>query len=386
MVPLIAASCAAGYVGLQGLKAIGAALALHQAAHHRPAALPARWMSDVAVLQPILGGDPLLVQVLTDNLLALPDASFVWLLDEDDTVGRATADALAAAYPTHRIRRVLHGPAPDGANPKTFKLAAALPSVEQKVCVVLDDDARLSSPALAQLVGELDFADLVTALPCYRDDGSLGAQLMAQFVNNNAALTYLPLSPLMRPLSINGMCYAIRTDRLRALGGFTPLAYHLADDLALARALHAQGARLYQSTASVEVQTHTPDLAHYRTQMHRWFLFATLLVRSEPPALQCLIAVLHGVPPLLLAGLVCSAVLQPAVAGAGLVLGVLAARAGLLCALQRRLTGRVRHRPLASITAELLQPLHLLHAALYRRIRWRTRLYQVLDNEHFHAV
>lgn len=118
-----------------------------------------------------------------------------------------------------------------------------LPQVREPVLLVLDDDARLSAAALAQLVDELGVAgvDLVTALPCYRDDAAHGARLMAQFVNNNAVLTYLGLLPWLPPLSINGMCYALRSERLRDLGGFSPLLRMLADDLALARALRRQG-------------------------------------------------------------------------------------------------------------------------------------------------
>ena len=237
MVTLIALACAGAYVALLLLKAAGAALAVHQSTHRVHQPLPPDWQREVALLQPILGGDPLLARVLTDNLEALPQAQFVWLLDEDDALGRATAAQLVAAHPLHRIDCRLHGAVPDDVNPKTFKLAAALPEVRQAISVVIDDDTRLGAAALRQMVCELDGADLVTALPCYRDDGAPGARLMAQFVNNNAALTYLPLLPLMPPLSINGMCYALRTDRLRALGGFAPLSRQLADDLALARAL-----------------------------------------------------------------------------------------------------------------------------------------------------
>lgn len=386
MVTLIAATCAVAYVTLQGLKALGTAVALRQAAVTPQAALPEDWMHNVALLQPILGGDPLLAEVLADNLVALPDVHFLWLLDEDDVIGCATAEALVAAYPRHRIHCQRFSAAPDRVNPKIFKLAVALPNVNEGVCVVLDDDARLSAAALAQLVAALDYADLATALPCYRDDGAIGARLMAQFVNNNAALTYLSLLPLMPPLSVNGMCYALRTDRLRALGGFAPLAHQLADDLAMARALRTQGARLHQSTACVEVQTHTPNLMRYHQQMHRWFLFATLLLSTESLALQALITLLHGLPPLLLVGLLACAIWQPLGPAGVLAQAVLVARAALLCSLQRRLTGRVRHRPVISVLAEVLQPLHLLHATMVRRIRWRTRQYEVRTNDDFHAV
>lgn len=385
MVEVIACGAAAAYLGLQAFKAAGAVASWRRQAKPSVPLLPAAWMQDVAVLQPILGGDPLLERVLAGNLASLPDARFVWLLDEDDPVGLATARTLAAAHPQRRITLHAYASPPDGVNPKTFKLAAALPGVAEGIVVVLDDDARLAAASLQRMVADLAHADLVTALPFYRDDGRPGARLMAQFVNNNSAVTYLSLLPWLAPLSINGMCYALRTARLRQLGGFQPLLHQLADDLALARALRAQGAVLHQSIAPVEVQTHTPTLRHYARQMHRWLLFATLLLRAEPARLRLLIALLHGVPPLLLAALLAAAVADPRVAGP-IAAGVLVLRAVMLCALQSGLSGRVRHGPVSSVLSELAQPLHLLHAALVRRIRWRTRTYRVKSNDEFHAA
>ncbi|HDS1038340.1 TPA: glycosyltransferase [Stenotrophomonas maltophilia] len=375
------------YLLLLAVKAGGALriLARRPPRRHAPAGHDGR---GVAILQPILSGDPLLAQVLGDNLQALPGAHFHWLLDDADGAGQAIARALCDAHPGHRITCLHYPAAPEGINPKTFKLDAALPQVREPVLLVLDDDARLSAAALAQLVDELGpaghpAADLVTALPCYRDDGAAGARLMAQFVNNNTALTYLGLLPWLAPLSINGMCYALRSERLRALGGFAPLLPMLADDLALARALRRQHARLHQSTAPVDVQTHVPTLQRYRQQMHRWMLFAVLLLRDEAPALRLLIGVLHGLPPLLLWAVLVLALLPPAGLPALLAGVLLVLRAGVLMVLQHRASGRVRHRPLASLLAELLQPLHLLHATCVRRIRWRTRLYQVRANDDF---
>lgn len=370
------------YLLLLGLKAAGAARTLRR----YPPRTQAGRCDDgrgVAILQPILGGDPLLADVLRDNLSALPGAHFHWLLDEADAIGRATAQALCAAHPRLRITCLLYPPAPAGINPKTFKLDAVLPRVQEPMLLVLDDDARLSAAALAQLVDELEQADLVTALPRYRDDGAPGARLMAQFVNNNAALTYLGLLPWLPPLSINGMCYALHSARLRALGGFAPLLPMLADDLALARALRARNARLHQSTACVEVQTHVPTLQRYRQQMHRWMLFALLLLRGETPAIRALVGVLHGLPPLLLWAVLLLAVVPPIGTPTLIAVLLLGVRSGLLAVLQRWTGGRSCHHPLASLLAELLQPLHLLHAACVPRIRWRTRLYHVRANDDF---
>jgi ceramide glucosyltransferase len=68
------------------------------------------------------------------------------------------------------------------------------------------------------------------------------------------------------------------------------------------------------------------------------------------------------------------------------VLFVATLRAVTLIAVQRRLTGRSRHSPVLSIVSELLQPLHLLHALVSRRIIWRTRRYLVRANDDFGAV
>lgn len=383
---MTALALAAAYLALFGFKAVLAWRAVPARGPDEADAADEARLAQVCIVQPILSGDPQLARVLEDNLRALPRVRFFWLIDEDDAEAQAVTALLRRRYGEERIRVQRFGQAPDGVNPKTFKLDLALPQVDAPVLLVLDDDARLPLASLRQLLRELEGADLVTALPCCRDDASLGARLLAQFVNNNAALTYLPLLRFMPPVSINGMCWALRTQRLRALGGFVPIRTHLADDLAVAGLLIGAGARLRQSTARVEVQTSVPTLRRYRQQMHRWFLFATLLLRRQPGPLQALIALLHGLPPLLLAALLGTALLRPSAVAWAALAGVLAVRGAGLCALQSALTGRRRHRPLLSLLSELLQPLHLLHAAVDRTILWRKRVYRVIDNHDFHEL
>jgi ceramide glucosyltransferase len=97
--------------------------------------------------------------------------------------------------------------------------------------------------------------------------------------------------------------------------------------------------------------------------------------------MKALIGLLQGLHPWLLWLLIVLSFSTPAT---GLTLGlVLLIRSGVLCGLQWRLTGRVRHRPLLSVISELVQPLHFLHATLQRTIRWRTRVYRVRDNDDF---
>ncbi len=384
----LTALLAAAYLGLLAFKALATAAVLRrdppaQAAPAAPAA--AHGLNEVAILQPILGGDPRLGEVLAANLAALPQARFVWLLDEDDAGGQAVADALAAAHPQVRIERHRLPAAAAGVNPKTWKLVCALPRLREPVALVLDDDARLGAGALAQMLRALERADVVTALPYYLDDDAAAGRLLAQFVNNNAAMTYLGGLPFAAPLTLNGMCYAFRPARLREWGGLAPLLDQLADDLALATLVRTRGGRLHQSTAPVAMRTAIAGGAHYVRQMHRWMLFARLLLARQRPATRIAIGLLQGLPPLLLAALLLTTALAPQATTLALAAGTLALRAAVLCGLQRRATGRVRHRPLLSLCAELLQPLHLLHATCVRSIRWRTRRYRVLADGRFRA-
>ncbi|KTF37683.1 glycosyltransferase family 21 protein [Xanthomonas vesicatoria] len=354
-------------------------------AHARPARGFAGTQAEVAILQPILGGDAHLHSVLAANLQALPHAQFWWLLDADDAAGNAVADALAIQHPQMRITRMLVPAAPPNINPKAWKLEYALAQVQAPICLILDDDAQLSEPALLQLLHDLGRADVVTALPYYCDSDTLAGRLLSQFVNNNAALTYLGWLPFAAPLTINGMCYAVRTAQLRAWGGFAGLLEQLTDDLAVATLVRERGGRLWQSTAPVAMRTAMPDLGSYTRQMHRWMLFALILLRRQRVRTRSAIGLLQGLPPLMLVAVLIGTCLWPSwPVLAGLVTTVVV-RASLLCAVQWRVTGALRHRPLWSLCAECLQPLHLLHAAMVRTIRWRSRRYRVLSNGCFRA-
>lgn len=338
------------------------------------------------ILQPILGGDPALSEVLESNLRALPRCRFLWLIDEDDAIAQTTADALRARHPHIAIDCLRLPPAPPGHNPKIHKLDIAARRVTTPHLVVLDDDTHLPAATLAELLARLRHDDLATGLPCYLDDGRFASRLLSQFVNNSAALTYLPLLSAWPPASINGMGYALRTDALARMGGFAPLARHLTDDLAVALALRASGGSIHQSVAPLYVRTSVRDLRHYAQLLHRWFLFALLLLERQPRALRTNIVILHGLPPLLLAAACVSTAFAASPLGCAALAALLVVRGVVLSNLQRRLTGENRHRVLLSIVAELLQPLHALHALLQRRIRWRTRHYRVRANDDFEPI
>lgn len=380
----VIAGLAMAYLALFAVRALLAASVARREA--RQPSIAGAAGAGVAVAQPILSGDPRLAAVLAANLGELPAAQFLWLVDDDDPAAQAVCRELAARHPGRRIEVLVCPPAAEGCNPKLWKLELARPAVREAVLLVLDDDTRMPAATLAALTGALDRHQLATSLPGYLDDGRLPSRLLAQFVDNNAALLYLPLLPFRPPLTINGMAYALRTDFLESLGGFAPLLRSLTDDLAVAERTLAAGGRIFQSARPHWVETTVRDRRHYVQLMHRWFLFALLLLRKQPPGLRALIGLLGALPPLLLGALLVACLLAPSGPAAGILAAVLALRALGLVALQRAVYRRPLHAPLSSLLSELLQPLHLLHAVLWRRIVWRTRRYRVHDDRHFETV
>jgi ceramide glucosyltransferase len=369
-----------------GLLAVKLSLAWRYASRQpRPSARPD--FADVTILQPVLGGDPKLGATLAANLTALPGARFLWLVDHDDHLGSEAAAHARDTCPAGKVELIACPPPPVGENPKLHKLALAAPLVRTPRLAVLDDDTTLPALTLAALLDALDRgATLSTALPFYTHDRDLRSSLVGQFVNNQSLLTYLPTLVWHPPITINGMAYVLDTSTWKALGGFAPLTHYLTDDLAVARRVRAAGKGIYQARETVQVATTIRDTRHYVGLMHRWFFFATLLVRTEPPAGRIVILGLHGLPPLLLWCAILATVCAPRPVTFAALAGVLLMRSGLLLATQHLLANRRAHAPLASLLAELLQPWHLLHAQLDRTILWRSRRYRVRSANDFSPV
>ena len=337
---------------------------------------------DLTIVQPILSGDPALESVLQSNLLALESAHFLWLTDDDDPGAAAVTARLQRRYPQRSIAIVSCPPPPEGINPKLYKMARVLEQITTPNLLVLDDDAHLSAQALRQMLVALEENSLVTALPWYQATGGLPCRLLAQFVNDNSAMTYLPLLPFCPPLTLNGMCYIIPVATLKRTGGFTPLLRYLTDDLALACHLERHGVSIIQSAAPVCVQTSVAGIRAWCRQMHRWFLFATLLLREKSLPVNGVIFLLQGLHPLLLWAMIAMAAGGGAVAP-GVLAACLVVRQFVLSGLQRQLSQHIPLRPGLSLFSELVQPLHLLHALLNRTIYWRSRRYRVLRNDRF---
>lgn len=254
---------------------------------------------ETILVQPILSGDPHLADTLRANA-TLPTSLPVrwkWLVDRDDLPGQeltaALLDELATTAPDtrQRVERTLTPPAPDGVNPKTYKLRLAWanrgPGEAPPACFgVLDDDTRLLPGQLETAVAALrggERVGLVFGLPYYRSFGTLWAALVSTFVNRNSLWSYLPILRVSPPLTINGMFWLARPEAVVAIDGFRAVESYVCDDYAVARAVRAAGYALRQTAVVHPLQTGVENASAYDRLITRWFLFPQVsLLRHEP--------------------------------------------------------------------------------------------------------
>ena len=245
----------------------------------------------LTLVQTILSGDPHLAATLRANAMletALP-LRWKWMVDQDDLPGQRLTDALLAELaPAHRerVERVLTPPAPDGVNPKTYKLRLAWERCGGGFFGVLDDDTQLLPGQMEKAVDALrreDAVGLVCGLPYYRSFETRWASLVSTFVNRNSLWSYVPILRVMPPPTINGMFWLARPEAVAALDGFRAVEGFVCDDYAIARAVRAAGFELRQTAVVHPLRTGVADARAYERLITRWFIFPQVsLLRHEP--------------------------------------------------------------------------------------------------------
>ena len=383
----VATGAAVGYSTVLLAKAALAALAVgRRRARLRVATGAAIPPTQLTVVQAILSGDPQLVDTLAHTLEAAPDSPVLWLVDEDDPEGRRAAEAARTRHPLARVSIVDCPPCPSGAGPKAFKLLLAESRLETDAFAVVDDDTRVTPEGVAALLDGLRIADVSTGLPCYAPGPGPWSRLLAQFVNDQSILTYLPTAAVGSARVLNGMTWAMRRCTLERLGGFRPLLHLLADDLAVATAVRTVGGVIDQTDAAQYVSTTVPDSRRYRELMHRWMVFAGLALRGETPGWRAGIVAAYALPTAMLGVLVACCAARPTAARVAALVGTLVLRSAVIASAQRILTGRARHDAALSVAGELVLPAHFAGALLDPRISWRGTRYLVRANDRFKEV
>jgi ceramide glucosyltransferase len=355
---------------------------------------------DLTVLQPVLSGDPTLEASLRTNLeMHGGDAAFHLLVDDDD----AEAQRVTAKLQRPGVTIKSYSAAEPGVNPKVDKLERAFADVVTEFVAVLDDDTTVGPlhmrRAIEALRREGCEGGLYTGLPTYRAELSsgqgwsdrVGAGLIAAFVNSSSALTYLPAAHAAPPITLNGMFYVTRSEVLRSIGGFTAIREELCDDLAMAQLYRRADRTIHQGAMAQLLMTGGMGFGAYVTRMHRWFVFAKVLVRRASQSERVRLGITLGAPPVLLWIAALGALTSwPRAAALGAVLFL---RHAVLASLLR-VTREVREpgghaaklHPVSSVLSELLMPFHAIHAALRPTIRWRTRRMRVRRDGSFESL
>lgn len=376
LLPVAAAACAASL----GIRADQTARAGRRIRGLSAGGVPAiDEATPVRILQPIRSGDPRLPAHLAAMRRACPSVPIEWLVDDDDAAAVDVCRAVAAhaAEVGLPAPELVTSPAPPaGVNPKSWKLARRIRVLAgAETLVVVDDDTVLSGVGLAALLGGLaDGATVATGLPRYERQGTLAARLVADWVNGQAITTYLGLPG--EPLSINGMCFAIRVATLRRLGGFEAIERIVVDDLALAGLVRAAGGSIHQTATPQRIGTEVPDVRALAVLLLRWMAFANLAVRRLTGRDRLRMLGGLAAPPLLLAvglaGFAAVARRRPVLAAVGATAS-LGTRTLLLELGWRSVGEPLPASPLGAIAMELLAPLVALVAAARPTITWRGR-------------
>lgn len=350
----------------------------------------------VAIVQPILSGDPLLPKLLRTNAENVSGkAQLIWAIDRADAVAQAIVVELAAEFPQVIIEQC--PPSPETTNPKIFKLQRVLDRLGEAVdlLVVLDDDTVLTAETLAAAISRMASPEanteggsggskLFTGLPHYANGDNLWSNLVASFVNNNSALTYLPLLNFGPPVSINGMFYVLPVAAFRKIGGFRPVESWLCDDFAVKEHVTAQGWQIEQGVSSATVQTRVRDGRHYIQLMHRWMVFGRLLFEAQTWSKRLGLGLFLAMPAVLL--LVATLTVWASWISLACLIVVLAIRWWMLKQLSQRIFGRDLLQPGLSLLAEWLQPLHVMHSLFQRTIQWRKHRIVVQSARSFRIV
>ena len=350
----------------------GARLVLAHRYAARGGSIAAAAPGSIAIVQPILSGDPALASCLARNLVANPQAHFLWLVDDDDATGCAIATRLAGEHPEAHVT-ILAGAGPrDGENPKMAKLMRAQPRVTDDVLVVLDDDTVLPAGGAASLAAATRAGGVATGLPIYAAQATLAERLVAGFVNGQAVATYFAMAAVGANHTINGMVYAMRMRDLADAGGFAAAGHELTDDYAVAKLWRGRGRAIVQTAVFCDVVITFATLAAAARVLRRWLIFANRYLRRNLGPATVLLVVLPSLLPL--AGLILAlAAPWPWAAVVAVTLVAKAAANGLLL----RHLARVPATParvLCEVAADLVLPL-LYVASLVRpaQLVWRTR-------------
>ncbi len=229
------------------------------------------WRPPATVLKPLCGAEPGLYEHLRSFCLQdYPQFQIVFGVRDPGDPACAVVRRLQAEFPS--ARRLVINPRLHGSNLKISNLINMLPHARHDVLVMADSDAFVSTDYLAAVTAPLMDRNvgLITCLYRGVPTAKVWSRLGAMYINE----WYVP-SVLLAWLFghqgyVSGQTVCVRRDTLRAVGGLSVLADHLADDHRLGELVRSLGLKIVLSRYVVKGEHHEPDRASLMRHELRW--------------------------------------------------------------------------------------------------------------------
>ena len=199
----------------------------------------------VSLLKPVRGVDPGARENFESFFrLEYPTFELLFAVADPDDPVLPLLETLRREHPRIPVQ-ILVAPAP-GPNRKADLLHALARAALAPVLVVTDGDMRVEPSYLREVVGALSQPGVGLVTCAYR--GAEPASLPARLEALHMGVTFLPSAVVASrvfgvPFAM-GATMALRRSDLDAIGGFAPLADHLADDYQLGARVAALGRRI----------------------------------------------------------------------------------------------------------------------------------------------
>ena len=258
-IPIDIVSVAASVMALAGCLQAAAAARLVRRFSTLPADPSAEPLPPATLLKPLHGDEPMLEEALASFCAQdYPSLQIVFGVQRNDDPAIHVVDRLRARFPDRDMTLVIDG-SRHGPNRKVDNLINMRPFAKHPLLVISDADIHAAPDMVRSVLAPLRnprtglVTTLYTGLPASRQIYRL---LGAAQINT----TFLPGALLGRAMGREdclGAVMALSADTLAAIGGFSALSPHLADDAVLGRKVRALGlhvalARTVPATSVIE--------------------------------------------------------------------------------------------------------------------------------------
>ena len=334
----------------------------------------------VTVLKPLHG----IEHGLYENLRSFcdqdyPEFQIIFGAQNPDDPALNVARRLEKEFPDRQFDIVVD-PRLHGGNHKASNLANMMGRARHGYVIAADADIRVGRDYLSCLMGPLQEpgTGVVTCLYRARPWAGLWSVLGAESINNGFAPSVLVAHFLGSRSYCSGATMGLRRATLEAIGGFSTVSQHLADDYLLGALARRQGLRTVLSPYVVETTVDEPRIRSFLSHELRWLR----TIRTREPWGYLFSGITYALPVSLLGAALARS--RPAVLILPFV--VLLFRVMLYFETRRKKTMGVCGSPLWVIPVRDFVSFGLWIAGFAsRRVRWQGRNLSVRPDGHIEA-